>query len=70
MSCVGNKQKQNNRALKDNKQVRLKLMADIFLGPYSKLGVPRIAEQKTKKDMLRWRLWSEPGRTLGLGASV
>lgn len=45
-------------------------MADIFLGPYSKLGVPRIAEQKTKKDVLRWRLGSEPGRTLGLGVSV
>lgn len=64
-----NKQKQNNhRALKDTKQVRLKLMVDMFLGPYSKLGVPAMAEQKTKKDVLRWRMGVRTRENSGPGS--
>lgn len=72
MSRVGNKQKQNNRVVKDKEQVSLKLMADTFLGAYSKLGVPRdeLAKQKTKQadeEMLRQRVRGRAQENSGFG---
>lgn len=68
LELCGKQAKAKQQSSKRQQTGQTEITADIFLGPYSKLGVPGRAEQKTEKEVFRRRMGDRTLENSGPGS--